>query len=144
MNNKNLGEIGERISIGELAKFNLDILLPLSDNLPFDFVVFTNNKMYKCQVKTSTKYVGLDKGSLEFDLTSNNWNTGKIKFYSEDEVDVFILCDLNSIYLFSFKELENRKSITLRKEPSKNNQLKGINFSKDFIVTEDRIKKVFK
>ena len=30
MNNKNKGEIGERIAIGELAKFGIDILLPMS------------------------------------------------------------------------------------------------------------------
>lgn len=37
-NNKQLGEIGERIAIGELAKYGIDVILPLSDNLPFDFV----------------------------------------------------------------------------------------------------------
>ena len=43
-NKKQLGEIGERIAIGELSKYRLDILLPMSDNLPFDFVIYYNNK----------------------------------------------------------------------------------------------------
>lgn len=32
-NKKQLGEIGERIAIGELSKYGLDILLPMSDHL---------------------------------------------------------------------------------------------------------------
>lgn len=39
-NKKQLGEIGE--AIGELSKYGLDILLPMSDNLPFDFVIITS------------------------------------------------------------------------------------------------------
>lgn len=46
-NKKQLGEIGERIAIGELSKYGLDILLPMSDNLPFDFVIYYNNKFYR-------------------------------------------------------------------------------------------------
>ena len=45
-NNKQLGEMGERVAIGELAKYGIDVLLPMSDNLPFDFVVFHNNKFF--------------------------------------------------------------------------------------------------
>ena len=52
-NKKQLGEIGERIAIGELSKYRLDILLPMSDNLPFDFVIYYNNKFYRTQVKTT-------------------------------------------------------------------------------------------
>lgn len=52
-NKKQLGEIGERIAIGELSKYGLDILLPMSDNLPFDFVIYYNNKFYRTQVKTT-------------------------------------------------------------------------------------------
>lgn len=33
-NNKQLGEMGERVAIGELAKYGIDVLLPMSDNLP--------------------------------------------------------------------------------------------------------------
>ena len=50
-NKKQLGEIGE--AIGELSKYGLDILLPMSDNLPFDFVIYYNNKFYRTQVKAS-------------------------------------------------------------------------------------------
>lgn len=140
-NNKQIGEIGERVAIGELSKFGLDILLPMSDNLPFDFVVYTNNKFYKCQVKSTNERT--DTGALRFSLTSNNWNTGVEYQYSENDVDVIICCDLNQIYLFPFSEVKGKKNIYLRDDLPKNGQTKGINFTKDYIISEDIISKVF-
>ena len=140
-NNKQIGEIGERVAIGELSKFGLDILLPMSDNLPFDFIVYTNNKFYKCQVKSTNEYT--DTGSLRFSLTTNNWNTGLEYQYSEKDVDVIICCDLSNIYLFTFAEVKDKKNIYLRNDIPKNKQEKGINFTKDYIISEDRISKVF-
>ena len=84
-NKKQLGEIGERIAIGELSKYGLDILLPMSDNLPFDFVIYYNNKFYRTQVKTVNN-------SLNFSLTSNNYNKGTVHKYNEDEIDIMICC----------------------------------------------------
>lgn len=69
-NNKQLGEMGERVAIGELAKYGIDVLLPMS-------------------------------------------------------------------------ELVDRRTITLRTETSKNGQVKGINFTKDYVISEDRISKIF-
>jgi len=139
MNNKNKGEIGERIAIGELAKFGIDVLIPLTDNLPFDFVIFYNNKMFKCQVKTTSN----NTDPLEFDLRTNNWYSKTIKIYNENEVDIFILCDFKEIYIFKFNELKNRKTISLRKILPDNGQIKKINLCKDYIISENRIKKIF-
>lgn len=140
-NNKHIGEIGERIAIGELSKFGLDILLPMSDNLPYDFVVFTNNTFYKCQVK-STNGRGKNE-SFRFNLTSNNWNKGIEYKYSEDEIDIIICCDLTNIYLFKFSELKDKKNIYIRDTETKNNQKKGIIFAKDCILSEKRINEIF-
>lgn len=69
-NNKQLGEMGERVAIGELAKYGIDVLFPMS-------------------------------------------------------------------------ELVDRRTITLRTETPKNGQVKGINFTKDYVISEDRISKIF-
>jgi hypothetical protein len=141
-NNKQIGEIGERVAIGELSKFGLDILLPMSDNLPYDFVVYLNNKFYKCQVKSTNSR---DKeGSWRFSLTSNNWNKGIVHEYTKNDVDIIICCNLSQIFLFTFEEIEGKKNIYIRDTPPKNNQTKGINLSDDYIISEERILKVFK
>ena len=140
-NYKNLGEVGERVSIGELAKFGIDVLLPMSDNLPFDFVVFYNNKFYKCQVKTTNAIT--ENNSLDFSLTSNNWNKGTIHKYTKEEVDVIICCDLENIYLFKIDEIIGKTHVCLRKTFPKNKQLKNIKFTSEYIISSDRINKVF-
>ena len=141
MNRKKLGEIGERIAIGELAKFGIDVMLPMTDNLPFDFVVFHNNKFFKCQVKTSTKISA--EGAMVFDIRSNDWYAHKFHKYTKDEVDVWILCDLDNIYLLRFDENTNGNVITLREHPTKNNQKSGVRMANDFIISNERVKKVF-
>lgn len=141
-NNKQLGEIGERIAIGELSKYGLDILLPMSDNLPYDFVIYYNNKFYKCQVKTSTEIS--DTGALRFNLTSNNWNKGTVKIYNEAEIDILICCDLDSIYLFSFSEISGKQNIYLRYSPPKNGQVKGINLAKDYKISREKLLSILK
>lgn len=139
-NNKQLGEMGERVAIGELAKYGIDVLLPMSDNLPFDFVVF-HNKFFKCQVKTTDTKT--ENNSLCFSLVTNNWSNKETHKYTIDEVDVVICCDLDTIYLFPMSELVDRRTITLRTETPKNGQVKGINFTKDYVISEDRISKIF-
>lgn len=140
-NNKNLGEIGERIAIGELAKFGIDVILPMSDNFPFDFVVYKGSKFYKCQVKTSSQIT--KNNSLRFSLTTNNWNKKVEYIYNNDDVDIFICCDLNTIYLFKFDELAGKKNIVLRYATPKNNQNKGIWIAGDYRISQKRIDEIF-
>lgn len=143
MNNKSKGETGERIAIGELAKFNIDVLLPMSDNLSFDFIIYYKNKLYKCQVKSTFQNSKDSDGSVHFSLTSNNWYSKTEKSYTADEIDIFILCDGKKIYLFKFDELKDKKTITIRKEPSKNNQIKRMTFANDVELSEKRLSEVF-
>lgn len=140
-NKKQFGEVGERIAIGELAKYNIDVILPLGDNLPFDLVVYYNNKFFKCQVKTSSRIT--KEGSTCFSITTNNWYSHKTHKYTKDEVDVWILCDGKDIFLMRFDENNTVGTITLRNTPPKNNQSTKIRFKKDYIISEKRIKEVF-
>lgn len=104
--------------------------------LPFDFVIYYNNKFYRTQVKTVNN-------SLNFSLTSNNYNKGTVHKYNEDEIDIMICCDLHNIYIFPECDVANRNSITIREEPPANNQTKGINFAKDCIISIERLNYTF-
>jgi hypothetical protein len=57
--------------------------------------------------------------SLNFSLTSNNYNKGTVHKYNEDEIDIMICCDLHNIYIFPECDVANRNSI--REEPPANN-----------------------
>lgn len=139
-NRKNVGELGEQIAIGELGKYGLQVVMPLSDNLPFDFVVFTNNKFYKCQVKSTSN---LENGFSKFRLRSGNGYLKKYHKYTEDEIDVFILCDLNTIYLFKVNEIIEKIDIIIRYSAPLNKQVKNITYASDCVISLKRIKEVF-
>lgn len=141
-NNKQLGEIGERVAIGELSKYGIDILLPMSDNLTFDFVIVYDNKFYKCQVKTTDSVE--DTEAYRFSLTSNNWNKGTTYHYTREDYDILICYNkmLDELYVFSFKEVEGKANIYIRSTKPKNNQVKGIIFNYDCILSEERLKEV--
>lgn len=139
-NNKQIGEMGERVSIGKLAQYGIDVLLPMSDNLPFDFVIFHDGKFFKCQVKTTNEVN--ENNSYRFSLTSNNWNKQTEYIYNNDDYDILICCNLDDIFLFKFSDVEGKKNIYIRDILPKNNQIKGIVWAKDCVITENRLKYV--
>jgi len=141
MNWKTKGEKGERIAIGELAKWDLDVAIPLSDNLPWDLVVCNKGKLFRVQVKSSEAG---DDNRTDFNTSTNNWHSKTTKKYSKSDCDVMILCDYNSIYLLGPDDFANRRSFTIRHEPSKNGQKKGTNMHDDFVISKKRIREVFK
>jgi hypothetical protein len=143
MNKKAIGERGQNCVIGDFAKFDIPVAIPLSDNLPFDLIVYINSKLYKIQVKASSQVN--NKGSIEFDLSSNNWYTKTIKLYNENDCDIIACYDLNrnQTYLLSPKEFANKRRFTIRYEEAKNGQTKGMNFHDDYVLSEKRISEVF-
>lgn len=142
MNPKARGEKGERIAIGELAKWDIDVAIPLTDNLPWDFVLIHKGKLFRTQVKSSTQTPRDCKGSTTFDLSSNNWYKRTTKVYDEDDCDVMLLCDYDNVYLLQIEEFRNRRAFTIRKDASRNGQKKGMNFHDDYVISEKRIAEV--
>lgn len=138
---KQIGELGEQIVIGELGKFGIQTLIPLSDNLPFDLVVYTNNKFYKCQVKTRRT---IKNGAITFGMRTG-LNTKHPHSYTKDEVDVFILCDLEHIFLLTFDEFhkKTKTQFALRYSSSVNKQSMKVNYASDYVISTERLKEVF-
>jgi hypothetical protein len=143
-NSKSEGEKGEKIAIGELAKWDIDVCIPLSDNLPFDLIIYYGNKLFRTQIKSSKYTVNGTHGSLAFDLRSNNWHKKTFKKYNTEEIDLMILCDYETIYLLETHEWNNKGHFTIRKEKSRNGQNKNCHLAEDYIISEERIKKVLK
>lgn len=58
-NVKHLGEIGERITIGILSQFGMDIMLPMTDNLPL-ITNFINARSKQQWEKLPQELIDLD------------------------------------------------------------------------------------
>lgn len=139
MNTKGKGEKAQLIVMGEFARLDIPVLVPLSDNLPFDFVAVIDGKLKKVQVKSSERING--SGAREFSLKTTNWNKGTIKGYTEQDCDLIICYDHESedMYVLKPKSFVGAKSFAVRKEKPKNNQIRDINLHEDFVLTKARL-----
>lgn len=144
MNTKSKGEKAQLIVMGEFAKLDIPVLVPLSDNLPFDFVAIINGEMKRIQVKSSEG--AAKNGSREFKLRTTNWYQGTSKGYTEKDCDIIICYDYASsdIYMLKPENFVGAKSWTVRKEKPKNGQIKGINLHDDFVLTKKSLKTITK
>jgi hypothetical protein len=109
-NHKQNGEKGERIAIGELAKYDIDVAMPMSDNHLYDFIIIIGSKFYRAQVKSSTQMIS---DSLLFALKKNDWYKRTSKKYTSNDIDVMILCDYSTIYLLTPSEFNNKSTFTI-------------------------------
>jgi hypothetical protein len=139
-NHKVVGDIGQNIAIGELAKYNIGISLPISDNYPFDVILIINNNIYRAQIKTSSV---ITNGKIYFDFTTNNWKTGEKFFYDKSNVDICIGVCLENNKIYLFDDFEKKKNITIRIEKAKNNNEVNINNAEEYELSSKRIKELF-
>lgn len=135
-----IGEITEQ-QVG-LAFLRLGILLskPLVQSSKYDFVADVNNQLYKIQVKTSA--LEEEGNYFSFATSTSHTNTkGTVNLhYSPEEVDYFATICNEQCYLIPY-ELCGTRNQRIRLQPTKNGQVKGILFAKDFKL-EDMIEKM--
>ena len=132
-----IGEITEQQVVLEFLKQGILISKPLVQSSRYDFIADINNKLYKIQVKTGTYK---EDAYLEFATSTSHTNTqGTLNIsYTANDVDFFATVYENQCYLIPF-ELCGKRIQRIRFIPTKNNQIKGVLFAKDFKL-EDIIK----
>lgn len=142
MNPKGKGEKAQLIVMGEFAKFDIPVLAPLSDNLPFDFVAVIDGKLKKVQVKSSERINS--SGAREFSLRTTNWYKGTSKGYTKKDCDLIVCYDHESgdMYLLKPEHFVGTRSWAVRKEKTRNGQTKGLNFHDDFVLTKERLEQI--
>ena len=99
----------------------------------YDFILDTGNELLKIQVKTCHS----DGEKLTFSTCSSHYVKGKITHtdYQNDNIDYFCTWYENECYLVPVQECgKNEKN--LRLVPTKNGQVKGIYFAKNYIAKE--------
>lgn len=124
------GDIGVLLVSADLIKKGIPIFTPISATCPFDLLIYYNNFFKRVQVK----YRSILNGTLSVNLKRNTIVNGKnVSSFKNEEVDILaIYCKDNSqIYYIDSKEIS--KTITLRIDNSKNNQMKNVKFAKDYI-----------
>ena len=132
---KQKGNIGEAKCLAKMVELRVPVSLPFGDNERYDMIIEHNNKLEKIQVKYSSEKT--ENNSIVFH-TSSSTNHTTNKHYSNyvNDIDDFLMYNgLNEdIYYFPIEVIGNKKTITTRMGPPKNNQTKGCLFSQDYLV----------
>lgn len=107
--------------------------LVLNPDVPYqyDMVVDVGHQLLKIQVKTC-RY---EDGGIVFNTSSVTHNQSGYtrRIYSENNVDYFMTYYENNCYLIPFNKCGSKEK-KLRIEPTKNGQIKGIDFAVDFLA----------
>jgi hypothetical protein len=132
MNSKTKGNISEAKALFEFQKRNIPVCLPWGDNERYDMIAEFNGKLNRIQVKTANEEVN---GSIRcYCRSSKNHTTNKSLDTYEKDVDYFVFYNQTRdiIALVPIEEIGSCKIISLRIEPTKNGQIEGIRFFKDY------------
>lgn len=106
---------------------------PLVSDSRYDFIVDIKGQLLRIQVKTGT--IKEDGAYIEFATSTSHTNTsGTInKSYSADEIDYFATICNGECLVIKVTECGTRAQ-RLRLQPTKNGQVIGIKFAKDYTI----------
>lgn len=125
------GKITELAVANSFLELGYQVCQPLVSDSRYDFIVDINGQLLKIQVKTST--LSEDEDYFYFATSTSHTNTkGTINHsYTSDEIDYFATMYQNECYIIKVDECGSRQQ-RLRLKPTKNGQIQGIKFAKDY------------
>lgn len=89
INTHMIGDIGEGYALAKFTEHNIKVSIPFSMNLPYDYIIDVDGKLYKIQVKTTEKII--DDKKMKFHVCRTNPNTKERIGYDNTEIDYFFL-----------------------------------------------------
>ncbi len=136
---KQKGLVVELECITYLYKLGYQVSTPYGENSRYDLIVDINGKLIRIQCKSCV--LGGDGDFIHFRCVSVRKNTQKTRRrkYTSEEIDYFATYYDSQCYLVPVKECSTEKS--LRFNPPKNGQRKGISFAEDY-TAEKQIEKI--
>ena len=131
---KQKGNITELETMLAFLKLGYNVLVPYGDCERYDFVVDANGKFIRIQSKSSSS--DDDGASFKFCCRSSHQSNGKTVHcqYTIDEIDYFITSFNNKCYLIPVSECGADKRLRLL--PTKNGQVRGISWAKNYELEE--------
>lgn len=133
------GEITELQVAEAFLALGYQVCKPLVSDSRYDFIVDINHHFYRIQVKTAS--LSEDGDYIQFKTSSSHTNTQGTVYhsYSAEEIDYFATVYNNQCYLVPVDKVGNR-AFRLRLKPTKNGQVKNINFAENFKLENTFIK----
>ncbi len=107
---KQRGELAEMMFMVKAAKKGFATAKPYGDSRRYDFIVDTGRRLWRVQVKSSSR---LCKGA--YHVSSNRHSSGRMMAYRASEIDLVIayVVPENSWFVIPLKAFAPRKSLRL-------------------------------
>ena len=134
-NTKDVGIVSELKVLTELVSKGYIVSQPYGDNAPYDFIIDTNEKLLKIQVKTSND---LEDGSIKISLSKRDGAKRLHRTsYSKLNVDA-IICFSRRYNQFFYIDLHKYfcQEIILRPKNNVKVMMKTINIAEDFLLNK--------
>lgn len=131
MNTWQKGELAVLKIMQRCAEKNIIVSKPTTDNSRYDLILDINGKLQRVQVK----YAGISNGIATCSLVKKSSSkSAKYRTYTSKEIDLVLayIPEKDVICLFTSNEFENKTTISIRLEKTKNNQIKDCNFLEMF------------
>lgn len=111
------------------------VSIPYGDCARYDFIADKNNKLIRIQVKSSS-WTDETKTAFMFYARSSHINSKGVRqqTYDKEQIDYFATFFNEKCYVIPVSECSITK--TLRFQPPKSGQLKGINFATDYEINK--------
>jgi len=131
INPKTIGERSEGMVLAALLRAGKVVLQPFGDNQRYDLVIEDDRKFVRVQCKTGR----IKGGAVLFDTCSSQAHRGRGKKDYRGQADVFgVYCpERDEVYLVPVDDV-GRTSATLRLEPPKNGQTKGVRLAVEYLL----------
>lgn len=128
------GNIGVGMVCANLISNGIDVLIPITEHLPFDLIAYSKGNLYKIQVK----YSSLVNGCVIVPLGSVLMKNGKYQHvrYKQNDINIYaVYCNNNKqVYYIAANNVKNlNKEIRLRINPPKHRrEQKTIRWANDY------------
>ena len=131
------GDIAETLFKLECLKRNIEIFEPINSGSRIDFLIrdsfLTNdsNPFKRVQIK----YISSRDGKIVISFVKGQNGRNLTLKYNSNEIDYFfVYCPCNNNwYNIPIKDVDAKRGLTLRVNPAKNNQSKGVYLASDYI-----------
>lgn len=140
MDTKQVGNITELQCITRFYELGYSVSIPYGDSEKYDFILDVNGKLYRLQAKHANIHINKDD-QIDYITLDTTWQSGytkgvpyKYHKYTSNEIDYFVTHFEGKNFLVPVTECSTMK--TLRIIKPKNNQIKDINYLKDYMDEE--------
>lgn len=126
-----IGNIAEAHILAALLRVGHQVLLPFGDGSKYDMVTDSDGTFNRVQCKNG-RY---KRGCVEFNTVSRLRDGSQVPYTAAD-IDAFaVYCaELSEVYWIPLSTPLAKGIASLRVEPTRNNQIKGILWARDFLI----------